>query len=135
MKWVLTTIAAVAALASGPVNAADIPVKAPPMPAMATYSWTGLYIGGEGGGVWRGHYDWAPEFPSIHGGLDGGFGGGTIGWNWQPNKYIVIGVEGDWSWADIKGDMVGGSCSVNFSCSAKIESFGTARARFGIVGW
>jgi outer membrane immunogenic protein len=33
--------------------AADMPLKAPPPPPMQIYSWTGCYLGGSVGGVWR----------------------------------------------------------------------------------
>jgi outer membrane immunogenic protein len=136
MKTSLLSAIAAAVIAASPALAADMPLKAPTA-ATAVYHWSGVYIGGEGGGTWRGHYDWAPQFPTIRSDLDGGFAGGTIGWNWRPAKWTVIGIEGDWSWADIKGDFPGGvlQCSAGFSCSAKIKSFGTARARFGVLAW
>src|SRR5712672_2817598 len=34
-------------------QAADMPVKAPPMAAPVMYNWTGFYIGGHIGGAWR----------------------------------------------------------------------------------
>src|SRR5262249_62156303 len=43
------------AFISGPVLAADMPVKAPvkaPVVAPAPFSWSGCYIGGRGGGGW-----------------------------------------------------------------------------------
>src|SRR3981189_3887757 len=35
-----------------PAAAADMPLKAPPPPA-PVYSWTGCYLGGSAGSVWR----------------------------------------------------------------------------------
>jgi outer membrane immunogenic protein len=134
MKKVLLIGTAIAALTGGPALAADMPLKAPGA-APVYYNWSGLYIGGEGGGTWRGHYDWGPEFTTIRSDLHGGFGGGTVGWNWQASQWTVIGIEGDWSSADIKGDFTGAQCSKGFSCSAKVKSFGTARARFGVTSW
>ena len=133
MKALLLSATAAAAIVTGPAIAADMPLKAPATPYY--YNWSGLYIGGQGGGTWRGRYDWGPQFPSVNSDLDGGFAGGTIGWNWYASKWAIIGIEADWSWADIKGDFKGGVCSAGFSCSAKIESFGTVRGRFGLLGW
>lgn len=57
--------------------------------------------------------------------------GVTIGYNWQLASW-VLGVEGDWSWANLKvqsGDPVGFGCGT--SCDTKIKSFETARVRVG----
>ena len=43
---VLATSLATSALA------ADLPVKAPPVPAVQAVSWTGLYVGGHAGYAW-----------------------------------------------------------------------------------
>ena len=50
MKTILTAVAA-AAFLSSPVFAADLPMKAAPMPA-PVWSWTGFYIGGFAGAGW-----------------------------------------------------------------------------------
>ena len=112
MKALLASTTAIVALAVGPAFAADLPLKAPGA-APAYYNWSGLYIGGQGGGTWRGQYDWGPQFPSVSSDLDGGFAGGTVGWNWYASKWVVIGIEADWSWADIKGDFKGGAEDCN----------------------
>jgi outer membrane immunogenic protein len=102
-------------------DAADLPLKAPPAPVIAPFSWTGFYIGGNAGGSWR-DFDLVLDDPLVHiqqvtnvivagrglvvvpgtsrdlGTLSGktsGFaGGGQIGYNWQWNRF-VFGVEGD----------------------------------------
>jgi outer membrane immunogenic protein len=103
----LFAIAAVALL-PGPGAAADLaPIyKARPAPAVG-YSWTGCYLGVEGGGAW-GRSDQIANGPvgfgSTTGGYDvsGGLVGGTAGCNYQINQW-VLGVEGDMSWADVSG--------------------------------
>src|SRR5215216_6980081 len=45
--------------------------KAPPAAVVAAYNWSGFYIGAMGG------YGW------DSGDSSGGFGGGTVGYNWQ----------------------------------------------------
>jgi outer membrane immunogenic protein len=58
----IATVAAAALGASVPANAADIPVKAVPVPAAVPYSWTGLYAGLNGGYSW-GHWDVDSNYP------------------------------------------------------------------------
>jgi outer membrane immunogenic protein len=91
-------------------NAADMAVKAAPLPMAAVFSWTGFYIGGNVGGAWsrnNGDSDFGPLFPcieSLPGGGDtsGVIGGGQIGYNWQVNQF-VLGVEADVVGSGLKG--------------------------------
>src|ERR1700752_3841345 len=39
-------------LGIGAASAADLPLKAPPMPVVTVYNWTGCYVGGNIGGKW-----------------------------------------------------------------------------------
>ncbi len=48
MKKFLLGSVALAAVIAGPAMAADMPLKAPPPPPV--FSWTGCYVGIEGGG-------------------------------------------------------------------------------------
>src|SRR5262249_61352247 len=82
------------------------------------YNWSGFYVGVFGGGGWvrndvtsslaTGFGDTVTTFPGtglerISSGL-GPLGGVTVGWNWQlPTAPIVLGIEGDFAWADLKG--------------------------------
>ena len=78
--------------------------KAPPAGALpVTYDWTGFYVGGHIG------YGWADKswqdlvgFGTVSHKADGFLGGGQVGFNYQTGMF-VFGVEGDFSWADIKG--------------------------------
>ncbi len=86
--------------------------KAPP--PVAVYSWTGCYVGVEGGGDWGngrsislGTNNGRPtRIPAgtLHNNTDisGGLVGGTLGCNYQINQW-VFGIEGDGSWADVSG--------------------------------
>src|SRR5215469_5160410 len=99
--------------------AADMPVKAPPAPAVID-SWTGFYAGLNAGGTWGGNHltstpadpgttaFWAPCFaagacPRDYGRSNGSSGevGGQIGFNWQVNS-IVFGIESDIQWTNLK---------------------------------
>ena len=51
MKKVLLATAALVLVSATPLLAADLPVKAPPMPE-PVFTWTGLYFGGNVGWGW-----------------------------------------------------------------------------------
>ena len=143
---VLLTGAALAALAAGPALAADLgrpapaPVytKAPPVPT--TYNWTGFYIGADGGYGWgtssgtltnAAGASLAPYSYNVNGPIAGGF----IGGNYQINQF-VIGLEGDWQWADLTGN--GGSIASlgaggPFAISTTVNDYGSIRGRLGVA--
>ena len=50
-KFLIATTALASVAVVAPANAADLPVKAPPMVMPALYNWSGIYIGVEGGAV------------------------------------------------------------------------------------
>ena len=52
MKRVVTATIGLLAFAAAPALAADLPVKAPPMPPAPVWNWTGFYIGVNGGYSW-----------------------------------------------------------------------------------
>jgi outer membrane immunogenic protein len=112
--------------------------KAPSMMVPVVYDWTGGYVGIEGGFGW-GHSDQTdPGLPPLvvaiadgHFSVNGGLAGGTLGYNWQAVRW-VYGLEGDYSWSDIKGQSaVCGPIFALHSCGTKLESFGTFRGRIG----
>jgi outer membrane immunogenic protein len=103
MNKFLTSSLALAAMVAGPAMAADMPLKAPP--PIPVFSWTGCYIGIQGGyktGWVRttAHNtiipanDGAPWTPDYN--ISGGLGGGEIGCNYQVGAW-VWGVEIDGS--------------------------------------
>jgi outer membrane immunogenic protein len=70
----------------------------------------------------------------------GFFGGGQIGYNYQFDNSWVIGVEADFEWSGIEGELSGNANlfengdplgGVSFSAGSEIEWFGTIRARLG----
>lgn len=103
-----------AALAAVPVTiaaAADMPLKAPPVPYAASYNWTGFYVGGEVGGDWVTSQGTVgtpgpPAFPpgTVLNPIDysGVLGGAYAGYNYQINQF-VLGIDGDYTWADLTG--------------------------------
>ena len=125
MKRLLVVgVVALAGLASQ-ANAADLGRRpyAQPAPVYApVYSWTGLYLGVNGGGGW-GDSAWSGVSNSIS--PSGGLIGGTVGYNWQFGQ-TVVGIETDLQWSDIKGS---GACT--FGCETRNNWFGTVRGRLG----
>lgn len=139
MKRILLTIAAIGTMATAAFGA-DLPAKvytkAPPPPVL--YSWAGGYVGIEGGYGW-GHSDQTDHFVPVpldgHYSVNGGSVGGTLGYNWQTGPW-VYGLEGDYSWADIKGhaDLCGigpDALIPAHPCGTKLDSYGTFRGRVG----
>lgn len=129
--------------------------KAPP--ATPAWSWSGFYIGVQGGSAWGTTEDSATSFNLCFSGvcfpqqtftppgaersgysINGLHGGGTAGFNWQFGQ-VVAGVEGDFSGANIDGSA---DCALGFSfnngfshmptgCRTRLPWFGTLDARLG----
>ena len=131
MRRVILAFIGVATL-GGMAAAADLPpspaapyYKAPAVYAPPSYTWSGLYIGLNGGGAW-GHSSWttAGSFDTS-----GGFVGGTIGYNYQMDQ-VVLGIEGDIDWADINGSTSAVGCPA-ISCKTNDNWLSTVRGRLG----
>jgi outer membrane immunogenic protein len=122
---------AVLVLGSAPVFAADMPARVPvakaPPPIAQLFDWSGLYVGVSGG------YGWGDSSHSESGGLaNGNFDangwllGGTLGYNWQAGQ-TVLGIEGDWSWANLDGT----GASASGPISTELNWLATGRVRAG----
>ena len=119
------------------------------------FNWTGFYVGyndGDGWGNGDTHFDPLPD-PQTFFNLDpttlnpdpnGFLGGGQIGFNWQWNNWLVLGVETDFDGTDIEGhDKEGpiinvlGLPHINptsfLEAHERMQWFGTGRARIGFV--
>ncbi len=121
-----------AAAMAAPSLAADLPRPAYPAykaPVyVAPFSWTGLYVGINGG------YGWGKADLSNIGGTasvdgKGGLVGGTIGYNLQTGTW-VWGFEGDIDYSWIKGTNSTAAICIA-GCEFKNDWFGTARGRLG----
>jgi len=129
MKSHLIAVLGLAALLTGPVQAADIPLRKAPAVAPED-PWYGLYLGVAGGWGWgRSSHDASTGATSGRFNQDGWILGGVAGFNWHPGA-IVIGVEGDISAADINGNSTPGAC-VN-PCETKVGWLYTGRVRLGL---
>lgn len=76
-----------------------MPVKAPPPPVKAPFSWTGCYVGLNAGASFN-HIDQNVDVPGIatidSSGRNTSFiGGGQLGCNYQFDPHWVVGLEGD----------------------------------------
>ena len=133
-----TASSAAAVAAAGGAQAADMPLKARPMPAPAA-SWAGWYIGLNAGANWQRSAD---SFGYAGGDLGptnvntrstGFIGGGQIGYNWQ-NGNFVYGLEGDISGlAGHTSTFIPTPGSTGKAISNKITWLSTFRARAGLV--
>lgn len=126
MKSVLVSGALLGAMVAAPAMAADLakpqsyPVKAQVAAPPPVFSWTGFYIGANAGYAWgsgKGAADYYGVSP------DGWFGGGQVGYNYQFQNNMLVGVEADLQGSDISGNANG--------VNSKLDYFGTVRARLG----
>jgi outer membrane immunogenic protein len=125
-------------LAVGPAFAADLSAyRAPLVPPI--YSWTGCYIGGEGGGAWGTSNHTAESGigagRTITGDFStaGGLAGGTIGCNYQFGSW-VFGAEDDMSWINTKGSTPDlAPFNVNAVSTTQQDWLDTLRGRFGLA--
>ena len=142
IKSIVTASIVVFALGcAGVANAADLPpapvYKSPAV--VAVYNWTGLYVGVNGGYGW-GNQDplvlFNNSFDRSSMNVSGGMFGGTVGAQIQQG-YVVLGVEGDLDWANIKGNYVttpailGIGNGITLNVNSNTSAFGTARLRAG----
>jgi outer membrane immunogenic protein len=128
MKKLGIVLAGWVAMSTLPATAADMAVKAAPYIEPA-YSWTGFYLG-INSGFSRGETRW--QYANFDTRADqvtfGGLVGGTVGYNWQFGSWVA-GVEGDFDWANIRGEV---SCpNPFFRCSTRLDSIATFRGRLG----
>jgi len=134
-RHLLVTVSTLAM--AGAASAADLPrafpTKAPP--PIAAWSWTGAYIGLNGGAAWLGStFDVHDAiFNRSTGSMTqaGGTIGGQLGYNWQVQNY-VFGVEGDLNWVGAQGTM-GTPNFVSSTFTSKLTWLSTIRGRAGIL--
>jgi outer membrane immunogenic protein len=125
---------------SGVASAADLGPKptpvytVPPMVPPPAPSWTGFYLGIEGGWSW-GREDFTdnsdvaiPPGRAISHRPDGGIFGGELGYRYQTGQF-VFGAEGTAAWADLHDDV---KPIAGITDSFKVRSLYTAT---GQIGW
>jgi outer membrane immunogenic protein len=160
----LLTAVSCSAMAADLARPAPEYTKAPVMTPV--YNWTGFYVGGNFGYGWgKADSDFAFTPTALGGGgatttnsnsqrVNGAFGGGQIGFNWQTNAF-VWGVEADFQGADQRNSQLNfdrnpadliaaigppnngfgaqpGEAIVS-NLSQNLKWFGTARGRIGFL--
>jgi outer membrane immunogenic protein len=140
--------------AVGAASAADMAVKARPLPPVPVWSWTGCYIGGNVGYGWTDDITYRAADPFNTLGLAGGpfvpafntgngsgvMGGAQVGCNYQFGTSFLVGIEGDISGADVNVDTRRGpliSTLTNsdsfFRTSERVNWVASIRGRAGFV--
>jgi outer membrane immunogenic protein len=157
------SIACIAALfAFGMTGAMAEEMAVPPSQFITTrvpyLAWTGFYVGINGGFAWgNSSVAFAADDPAALAGTcggggvpkgqcinavnfrrDGGVAGGQFGFNWQVNSHWLVGAEADYQWSNLDGSMnstfrLGNVGFTNMVASQTVASFGTVRARAGVV--
>jgi len=131
MKRVLA--AAFALSFGGAAYAADMPVPYKASAPAPVFTWTGCYLGGNGGGG-RAHNDWQPvnnlALAPVR--ATGGLAGVQGGCDYQVSSF-VFGIEGQFDWADMHGSALvtqgGGATGVQLTST--LDRFATATGRIG----
>jgi outer membrane immunogenic protein len=143
MKKFLLAGVATTALLGGSASAADLALKARPLPPVPLFTWTGFYVGGHGGCAYdRKNYTPGPFFsddlgPFVLDTANGGgcYGGVQIGYNYQVASW-VWGIEADASWGEIKSStdlrqIEPSHIDTLAGFDQRLRSFGTVRGRLG----
>jgi outer membrane immunogenic protein len=143
------SVAGAILVSSAAVHAADLgvrPVYSPPPPPAPVSSWTGFYLGGNGGfggDKFQFPFTVAGAIPAL--GVtaatsgtaslnsSGFFGGGQAGFNWQAAPTWVLGVESDFDAADIEGKANTSATLFSGSVGTTLDWFGTVRGRVGFL--
>jgi outer membrane immunogenic protein len=109
----------------GVANAADMAVKAPKAPPPPAFDWNGFYVGAYAGAAWMdqanttdpclstalaaclaagsGTYNGVQTTAyDMKSSFVGGF---TVGANWQPTPFTLIGIENNYGWLNLKGSI------------------------------
>jgi opacity protein-like surface antigen len=134
-KFLLSGVALTVLANGGLAIAADLPVKATPLPPVV-WSWQGFYGGIETGAAWGTTNFSDPFGASIYGDnvrTPGYFLGADIGFNWQMGQW-VYGLEATGDWLKSDGTNTCAAFSgfyVSSNCGASPKAFATATARVG----
>jgi outer membrane immunogenic protein len=150
-KFLFASSAIAALVMAAPATAADMPVKARPLPPPPpVFSWTGFYIGAHVGGAWgttesslKNVSATFCEFGFCETDSIGGFvipisqtqtngflGGVQGGYNWQVAPWLVLGVEAQFSWTDLQGTS---PCVLILACNTNHDWITTLAGRVGFT--
>jgi outer membrane immunogenic protein len=136
MRKLLLAGLGLAALITAPAMAADMPLKALKAPPPPIFTWTGCFLGGNGGGLWV-RKEWtdalpgSPTFGQSYGthNPNSWAAGVQGGCDWQWGGWVV-GFQGDFDWARADGSNV----NVLFPAitdNTRVKSIASATLRIG----
>jgi outer membrane immunogenic protein len=133
-KFLLGTVGVLALGTAAPASAADMPMKAAPVPYVAPiYNWNGFYIGGNGGwGMVSNCVDFVINGVGTASGCrdrSGGVIGGQLGYRWQSSQW-VFGLEAQGDWADLSNQRVS-LIDDRFSTRTKTSGIGLFTGQIG----
>jgi outer membrane immunogenic protein len=107
--------------------------KAPP-PPVRQVNWSGPYIGAHIGGAW-GTRKWEDQGDDVSDNLTydvgGALGGLQAGYNFQPTPWLVLGIEGDYSWASLEGSGMPALETEATEMKTSMKWLATLRGRIG----
>lgn len=130
MSRILSAVLAASFLAFSPCLAADLPRRGAPAdyyaPPPITPPWQGFYAGINGGYAFSSFNDDAVR--NVLGSPNGGFIGVTGGYNYMAAPNLLVGLEGDFAFADSKSYR---TPLWGFSSSGRVDDMLTVRARVG----
>jgi len=104
--------------------------------AASAFTWAGPYFGIDGGAGWL-NGDFSAGGGSLSEDFNGGILGGFVGYNWQLDNSIVLGVEGnvEYNWND--KDFLGANIGTDWSGAVRARvgyAFDNALL-YGAAGW
>jgi outer membrane immunogenic protein len=111
--------------------AANMPLKAPILVMPPAFSWTGCYIGANGGALWA-HKDWSDNRSQTlrtSQDLSSGLAGGQVGCNYQVVSW-VFGIQGDFDWTNANATTPD-AFGLTIDDNTKIQSLGSVTGRAG----
>jgi opacity protein-like surface antigen len=134
-------------------SAADLPVKAQPPAPVATYNWSGFYVGVHAGYRWADASFSGPGFDFNTGNTirtfpprnesyhpNGGIAGVQAGYNFMITPAILAGIEADWSYGSGSDSLSGaglfdpsGIDGFTFHSQVQLTWQATVRGRLGVV--
>lgn len=120
------------ALTLGGAQASDLPTHKPapiPIAPVLPFSWTGPFLGLQGGYAWDGEEVYVPWVWHIPYSVErhGGFGGVVGGYDYQWGNFVV-GVEADYNLANVTG---GAAVRSTYITTNRVSSFGSVDLKLG----
>ena len=136
MRAAAASIAALAVCIPALAYADGYPAPTQPA-AYAPFSWTGFYIGANGGYAWEADRkdlvitnNLGATLPTTSLDARGGFAGGQAGYNWQTGP-LVLGFEADLQGGSIDDRFHRIFAGNDVNAFKQLDSFGTVRGRVG----